>query len=110
MYKRLMSLHNTEHSAFIFGPRGTGKTSWLKENYGEALYFDLLDDDTFTELSARPTRLSNITDLKLFGQDYPEAKLYLLYGGNEAYYENKIHVLPLVDAFKTLSQLLAGTN
>lgn len=43
----------------MFGPRGTGKTSWLKTHFNEAIYIDLLNDDTFTELSARPTRLGS---------------------------------------------------
>lgn len=45
-------------SFFLFGARGTGKTSWVKENFPDALFFDLLHDDTYTELLARPSRLS----------------------------------------------------
>ena len=30
-------------SFFLFGPRGTGKTTWLKQRFPEALYLDLLD-------------------------------------------------------------------
>ena len=48
-----------EHSIFLFGPRGTGKTFWLRQHFPKALYFDLLNDDTYTELSAWPTRLSD---------------------------------------------------
>lgn len=60
MFKRLMNIdQESRHSVFIFGPRGTGKTSWLKQNFGDALYFDLLNDDVYTELSARPTRLND---------------------------------------------------
>ena len=60
MFERLIHINpKSEHSAFIFGPRGTGKTSWLKENFHDALYFDLLNDDTFTEFFARPTRLND---------------------------------------------------
>ncbi len=29
-------------SFFLFGPRGSGKTQWLKSNLPDALYFDLL--------------------------------------------------------------------
>lgn len=60
MFKRLMHIDPTAgHSLFIFGPRGTGKTSWLKQHFPGALYFDLLNDDIYTELSARPTRLND---------------------------------------------------
>ena len=45
-------------SAFLFGPRGTGKTARVKEAFPDSLYFDLLDDDLYTEFLARPARLS----------------------------------------------------
>ena len=58
MFNRLLHIdHDSPSSAFIFGPRGTGKTYWLKHHFPEALYFDLLDADLYTELLARPTRL-----------------------------------------------------
>lgn len=38
------------HSYFLFGPRATGKSSWLKWKHPEAPYFDLLDDVTLFDL------------------------------------------------------------
>jgi len=36
MYKRLLQRPlDSNQSFFLFGPRGTGKTSWLKENVPE---------------------------------------------------------------------------
>jgi hypothetical protein len=32
-----------KQSFFLFGPRGTGKTAWLRRMLPEAAYFDLLD-------------------------------------------------------------------
>lgn len=59
MFQRLIHINpKTHHSLFIFGPRGTGKTFWLREHFPNALYFDLLNDDVYTEFSARPTRLN----------------------------------------------------
>lgn len=59
MYSRLLKINpHMNSSAFLFGPRGTGKTAWVKESFKNALYFDLLDDDLYTEFLARPTRLS----------------------------------------------------
>jgi uncharacterized protein len=46
-----------DHSYFLFGPRGVGKTTWLNGAYPEALYLDLLEADRFRELSAQPERL-----------------------------------------------------
>jgi len=45
-------------SFFLFGPRGTGKTTWLRQRFPDALYLDLLKPDLFRELSARPERLT----------------------------------------------------
>ena len=44
-------------SYFLFGPRGTGKSTFLKRHYGEALWIDLLKPDVFRTYSARPERL-----------------------------------------------------
>lgn len=57
MYKRLFHLNSNTQSVFIFGPRGTGKTSWLKDNFGHALYFDLLSSTTYTEFLGNPSLL-----------------------------------------------------
>ena len=43
-----------ERSFFLFGPRGTGKTTWLRQELADALGFDLLRTQTFLELSQRP--------------------------------------------------------
>ena len=45
-------------SFFLFGPRGTGKTTWLSAHLGNALRFDLLDPNTYGELSLQPSRLA----------------------------------------------------
>ena len=41
-------------SYFLFGPRGTGKTTWLRSSFPDALVVDLLDPDRYRTLSARP--------------------------------------------------------
>ncbi|MGB6992008.1 MAG: AAA family ATPase [Thermoanaerobaculia bacterium] len=45
-------------SFFLFGPRGTGKTTWLRNQLPDARFFDLLRPDLYRELSARPERLT----------------------------------------------------
>lgn len=42
---------------FLFGPRGTGKSTWLRAQLPDALWLDLLSPDLFREYSARPERL-----------------------------------------------------
>lgn len=45
-------------SFFLFGPRGTGKSTWIRENYGrDAVTLDLLDAEAFRTYLARPERL-----------------------------------------------------
>ncbi len=45
-------------SCFLLGPRGTGKTTWLRARYPDAVFIDLLAARTFNELAADPQRLS----------------------------------------------------
>ena len=49
-------------SFFLFGPRGTGKSTWLQEALPEALYLDLLQPDSYRELSSRPERLRELVN------------------------------------------------
>ena len=44
-------------SFFLFGPRGTGKSTLVKSQFESAMYIDLLDPETFRIFSARPERL-----------------------------------------------------
>ncbi|MEI6646690.1 MAG: AAA family ATPase [bacterium] len=49
-------------SFFLFGPRGTGKTTWLQETYPDAYMLDLLKYDKHVELLAHPERLRDIVE------------------------------------------------
>jgi len=44
-------------SFFLFGPRGTGKTTWLRQTFPDALWLDLLLPENERLFSARPERL-----------------------------------------------------
>ncbi len=58
LYARLLKIDGAmARSAFILGPRGTGKTQWLKRMFPTALYIDLLHSETHIELLANPSRL-----------------------------------------------------
>jgi predicted AAA+ superfamily ATPase len=59
MYKRALDLRETvrHKSIFLFGPRQTGKSTLVRETFPDAAYYDLLEADTFRELSARPEYL-----------------------------------------------------
>lgn len=55
MYTRLLS--PPDHSFFLFGPRGTGKTTWLKASFKEAKWFDLLRSSELLKLMRSPEQL-----------------------------------------------------
>jgi len=58
VYDRLLDLEpELRQSVFLFGPRGTGKTSWIKQHLPNALYFDLLSTRLYNEFLADPSRL-----------------------------------------------------
>jgi len=46
-----------DRSFFLFGPRGTGKSTWLGQALPEAIRFDLLNTSLYLELSRDPHRL-----------------------------------------------------
>lgn len=49
-------------SYFLFGPRGTGKTTWLKQNCKNALTIDLLEPGLYRRYKARPERLRELIE------------------------------------------------
>ena len=49
-----------DRSCFLLGPRGTGKSTWLRHRLPDALYLDLLDPALHRSLSARPERLREL--------------------------------------------------
>jgi len=59
MYNRLLNITG-QSSIFLFGPRGTGKTSWVKSSYPDAIYFDLLEASTYKNFLANPGRLEDL--------------------------------------------------
>lgn len=46
-----------ERSFFLFGPRGVGKSTWLRDVLPQGRFFDLLDSSLYLELSRDPSRL-----------------------------------------------------
>ena len=59
MYSRLINSPEGK-SFFLFGPRGTGKTTWVKAAFPKAVYVDLLEAELFNNLLANPQRLENL--------------------------------------------------
>ena len=59
MYSRLVKEPENK-SFFLFGPRGTGKTTWVKQAFPDAVYIDLLESRLYNDLLADPQRLQNL--------------------------------------------------
>jgi len=103
MYKRLLPLDKwVEHkSIFLLGPRQTGKSTLLRHMFPEAVYYDLLEADTFREFSSRPETLRQSLD--------PRQKLVIV---------DEIQKLPplldeiqlLLDRNKSLRVILTGSS
>ena len=51
------NLKTLSSSFFLFGPRGTGKSTWLRHHFPEALWIDLLDPREQRILRAHPEHL-----------------------------------------------------
>ena len=49
-----------DQSFFLFGPRGTGKSTWIQQTFPEALIVDLLKPAIYRQLQARPERLAEL--------------------------------------------------
>ncbi len=59
MYARRINPHQ-EASFFLFGPRGTGKSSWLRLAFPDACFIDLLEAENYNRLLANPGYLSSL--------------------------------------------------
>src|SRR5687768_3099789 len=57
LYRR--ALPPPSSSFFLFGPRGTGKSTWTRERFPAAHTVDLLDESRYNELLADPSLLSD---------------------------------------------------
>jgi len=53
-------LKKTDESFFLFGPRGTGKSTWMGMVFKAPLIVNLLEPDTFRRFAARPEILLDI--------------------------------------------------
>ena len=61
MFERLIKKPlESRKSFFLFGPRGTGKTTWLKRHLPQALFVNLLQSEFYNRLSANPGSLREL--------------------------------------------------
>lgn len=60
VYQRQLQV--PKQSFFLFGPRGTGKSTWLRDHFQADLVIDLLQSNRFLELSADPSNIRQYLD------------------------------------------------
>jgi predicted AAA+ superfamily ATPase len=59
MYARIIS-YPKDNSFFLFGPRSTGKSTWVQKEFPSALFIDLLKASNFNRMTAQPDRLERM--------------------------------------------------
>lgn len=59
MYARILHPPRRK-SFFLFGPRGTGKSTWVQSAFKGSVYLDLLESELYTLLLAAPQRLETL--------------------------------------------------
>jgi predicted AAA+ superfamily ATPase len=90
-------------SFFIFGPRGTGKSTWLKRTFPDAYHVDLLDDRTFRAHIAHPERINQIVKAN------PHQRSYIIGEIQKApALLDSIH--SLIEEYKTHQFILTGSS
>lgn len=57
-YQRL--IRDSAKSFFLFGARGTGKSTWLRQQFPDALFIDLLDESKYQSYLARPSEFAEV--------------------------------------------------
>jgi uncharacterized protein len=94
-----------KNSYFLFGPRGTGKSTWLRKSFPDAIYIDLLDHEVFLKYLAGPERLgaviSGSSQAKMVIVDEIQKVPSLL---------DEIHRLMEVDHGKRVQFILTGSS
>ena len=103
MYRRVLNLRDAvkHKSIFLLGPRQTGKSTLVRETFPDAAFYDLLEADTYRELSARPEYLRQTLN--------PQQKILIV---------DEIQKLPalldeiqlLIDRNKQLRVILTGSS
>ena len=103
MYRRHLQLERIlrHRSAFLFGARQTGKSTLLRQRFPEAVFVDLLEANTFRELSERPEYMRQTlpADARLVVVDEVQRLPALL---------NEVHLL--IERNKELRFVLTGSS
>lgn len=78
--------YHSDHALYFWRTRGNVEVDFIV--YGPQFF------RAIEVKSARKVTLKDTRALREFKKDYPMAELYLLYGGDHAYIEDGIHIMP----------------
>lgn len=68
LIKRIQQLNvPADKSAFLWGPRKTGKSTLIRQQFAQAFFIDLLDYDLYLSLSQKPTLLRQFVEAQQSG-------------------------------------------
>ncbi len=114
-YPRILKLETIllRKSLFLFGPRQTGKSSFLKLNYPDAMYIDLLLNDNFSTLLKNPELLRKRVELfiskEINKEHAKEIKIVIIDEIQKIpQLLNEVHAL--IEKHKSLRFILAGSS
>ncbi len=103
LHKRFFKAPRHNASFFIFGPRGTGKSTWIAQNFPKAIVINLLDEESYR------TCLANPGHLKALLEGNPHITQYVI---DEVQKAPKIldGVHDLIEKYKTHQFILTGSS
>ncbi len=87
--------------------------SYWRTSDGREVDFVLYGENGFLAFEvkrASKIKLSDLTGLKAFQADYPEAKCYVIYGGDEQEHIKGITLLPLTTCLQSLRDILSPAS
>jgi predicted AAA+ superfamily ATPase len=107
-YPRILDLESIlkRKSLFLFGPRQTGKSSFLKLNYPDALYIDLLLNDNYASLLKNPELLRS--RVEFFVKNHKSNIIIIDEIQKIPNLLNEVHAL--IEKHKTLRFILTGSS
>jgi predicted AAA+ superfamily ATPase len=99
----LRDLERFAETSFLFGPRGTGKSTWLRRAFPEAVIVDLLDSETFRYYSAMPERIGQTL------AEHPGTSCFIVDEVQKAP-ELLPNIHRLIEAHKSIQFILTGSS
>lgn len=108
MFKRTLDLRQTllRKSLFLLGPRQTGKSTYLRKSFPDALYINLLKSSEFQAYSKRPGKIQEV--VRYFAQENKERVIIIDEVQRVPEILNEVH--DLIESDKTLRFILTGSS